>query len=169
MVNLSKGASLSLVKADGSSLSKVRVGLSWDVTPGVNADLDLFIVSPSKQVAYFGDRTAIAGIQLSEDNRTGAGEGDDEYAKFDATVTTDGVYTICVNSYTGTTFDKVSNAKATVYNDEDGTILATFDISQGDTNTGIIVGTIADSGNSYVFTANGDFVNGDINQIVASL
>lgn len=169
MVNLSKGASLSLVKADGSSLSKVRVGISWDVASGVNADLDLFVVSPSKQVAYFGDKTAIAGIQLSDDNRTGAGDGDDEFAKFDAAVTTDGVYTICVNSFTGTTFDKVSNAKATVYNDEDGTVLATFELAQGATNTGIIVGTLTDAGNSYVFTAKGDFVNGDVNEITASI
>jgi len=146
-----------------------HVLLASDVAPGVDADLDLFVVSPSKQVAYFGDKTAIAGIQLSDDNRTGEGDGDDEFAKFDATVTTDGVYTLCVNSYTGTTFDKVSNAKATVYNDETNEVLGTFELAQGATNTGIIVGTLTDAGDSYVFTAKGDFVNGDINEITASI
>jgi len=169
MVPLTKGATLNLVKADGSALSKVRVGLSWDVAPGVDADLDLFVVSPSKEVAYFGNKKAIAGVELSDDNRTGAGDGDDEFAKFDATVTTDGVYTLCINSYTGVTFDKISNAKATVYNDEDGSVLATFELAQGATNTGIVVGTLTDSGNAYVFTAKGDFVNGDINEITAAL
>ena len=169
MVNLSKGSTLNLVKPDGSALSKVRVGVSWDVAPGVNADLDVFVSSPDKTVAYFGNKDAIAGVQLSDDNRTGAGDGDDEFARFDAAVTTDGVYTICVNSYTGTTFDKVSNAKATVYNDETNEVLATFELGQGATNTGIVIGTLTDAGNSYVFTAKGDYVNGNINEIVAAL
>lgn len=169
MLNLAKNQALDLKKPDGSSLSKVRVGVSWDVAAGIDADLDLFVVSPSKEVAFFGNKTAISGIQLSDDNRTGAGDGDDEFAKFDATVTTDGVYTLCINSYTGTTFDKVSNAKATVYNDETNEVLATFELAQGATNTGIIVGTLTDAGNWYVFTAKGDFVNGDINEITASI
>lgn len=172
MLNLSKGSTLNLVKADGSALSKVRVGASWDVAPGINADLDLFIVGPSKSdtdIAYFGNKTGIAGVQLSDDNRTGEGDGDDEWAKFDATITGDGIYTICINSYTNTTFDKVSNAKVTVYNDETNEVLATFVLAQGATNTGIVVGTLTDAGNSYVFTAKGDFVNGNINEIVASL
>lgn len=169
MVNLSKGSTLNLVKADGSALSKVRVGVSWDVAAGINADLDVFVVSPSKEVAYFGNKTAISGVQLSDDNTTGEGDGDDEFAKFDATVTSDGIYTICVNSYTGTTFDKISNAKATVYNDETNEVLATFDLGQGSTNTGIVIGTLTDAGNSYVFTAKGDYVNGNINEITAAL
>lgn len=66
MVPLTKGATLNLVKADGSALSKVRVGLSWDVAPGVDADLDLFVVSPSKQVAYFLIKFLTSNIKFDE-------------------------------------------------------------------------------------------------------
>jgi tellurium resistance protein TerD len=172
-MNLSKGGSLNLVKADGSALSKARVGLSWDVKPGVTADLDLFIVGPSKStddVAYFGKKDGIKGVILSDDNRTGEGDGDDEFAKFDATVTTDGVYTICLNIYNGgVNFDQVANPKVTVYNDETNEVLATFELGQGGAHNGFIVGTLTDAGDTYVFTAKGDAVNGNIEEIVKSL
>lgn len=172
-MNLSKGGTLDLKKPDGSALSKVRVGLSWDVKAGVTADLDLFVVGPSKStsdVAYFGNKTAIKGVQLSDDNRTGEGDGDDEFAKFDATVTGDGVYTICLNIYnSGVNFDQVANPKATVYNDETNDVLATFELGQGGAHNGFIVGTLTDAGDTYVFTAKGDAVNGNIEEIVKSL
>lgn len=168
---LSKGQTLSLVKADGSALSNVRVGLSWDVNPGVTADLDLFVVAPNKSaVAYFGDKKAIAGVTLSDDNRTGEGDGDDEFAIFDAKVTGDGDYTICLNIYnSGVTFEQVTNPKATVYNAETNEVLATFDLGNGGNHNAIIVGTLTDAGESYTFTAKGDYLNGDINQVVNSL
>lgn len=172
VLNLSKGQTIDLKKADGSNLSKIRVGLSWDVKDGVKADLDLFVYhKESKTAAYFGDKTAIAGVKLGDDNRTGAGDGDDETAEFDATVSVDGTYVVCVNIFNpGPTMADVSNAKAIVYNSETNEVLATFAMTeQGGTNTGIIVGEIKDSGDNYTFTAKGDYVNGDISQIIASL
>ena len=171
MLNLSKGVALNLVKEDGvTALSKVRVELSWDVKPGVTADLDLSIVSPAGAIAYFNDKTAIAGVQLSDDNRTGDGEGDDEFAIFDATVTEDGVHTILLNIFTdGVTFDQVANPKVTVYNAETNVALAEFLLGEGGATNGCIVGTLTDAGDTYVFTPKGDYVNGDLNQIISSL
>jgi tellurium resistance protein TerD len=176
MLDLVKGASLNLVKEDGTSISKIRVGLAWDQSDsGTTADLDLFVIAPDKAtVAFYNAKTAISGVSLSEDNRTGEGEGDDEFAKFDAAVTTDGVYTIALNIYDGKnkgqTFAQVKNAKATVYNDETNEVLATVNISaDGGANESLIVGTLTDSGNNYVFTAKGDYILGDINQVVASI
>lgn len=175
MLNLAKGQALELKKPDGSALSKIRIGLGWDMNEGKTADLDLFVIAPDKStVAYYNARTAITGVELSEDNRTGAGDGDDETVKMDATQTTDGVHTIALNIYDakskGQSFADVKNAKATVYNDETGEALATFDISAtGGAHESLVVGTVTDVGNSYTFTAKGDFIDGDINQVVASL
>ena len=41
MLNIEKGQSLSLVKPDGTSIKKIRVGLAWDTAEiGKNVDLD---------------------------------------------------------------------------------------------------------------------------------
>lgn len=89
MVNLTKDAVVPLVKPDGSGITSIRLGLQWDIAAlGPSADLDAFVVQKlpdgTKNIAYFGNRTAIQGIELSADNRTGAGDGDDEYVTFNA-------------------------------------------------------------------------------------
>jgi len=172
-LNLVKGQTLDLKKADGSSISKIRVGLSWDVKEGITADLDLFIVEKAngaKKVAYYNARTAITGVELSEDNRTGAGDGDDEFVKMDATKSGDGEYFICVNIYTGNVkFSDVANAKATVYNQETNEVLATYVLAQGGAHTAVVVGKVVDSGDNYAFTAMGDYIDGDISQVAESL
>lgn len=172
MLSLEKSQSLSLTKPDGSSIQKIRVGLSWDVASiGSNVDLDLFIVhKESKKVAFFNNKTAISGIKLSDDNLTGEGEGDDEFAELDATKTDDGDYYICVNIYDAKSkkqsFNLVNNAKATIYNGETNTALASYSVTEdGGQNTGIIVAKLKDVGGSYEFTALGEYVIGDINEV----
>ncbi|MCL5459861.1 TerD family protein, partial [Loigolactobacillus coryniformis] len=68
------------------------------------------------------------------------------------------------------TLKLVNNAKATVYDSTNNKVLATFILTEnGGDNTGIIVGEVTDSGNNYSFKAVGTFVNGDINEIRASV
>lgn len=176
-LNLTKGQTVDLKKADGTAVSKIRVGLSWDVSEGKTMDLDLFVVGKvagNTTVAFFNAKNAIKGIQLGEDNVTGAGDGDDEFVNMDATQSEDGEYSIAVNIYDAAskaqTFADVKNAKATVYNQETNEVLATYSITEnGGANTGLIVGKVIDAGNAYSFTAMGNFVMGDINAIAASL
>ena len=175
-LNLSKGQSLELKKADGSSISKIRAGLSWDVAAGVAMDLDLFVVQKGVTTLFYGNKNSnpINGILLSDDNRTGAGDGDDEFVTMDGTQTVDGEYFIGVSIYDAVakaqTFASVNNAKVTVYNNEDNTVLATYSITEnGGANTALIVGKVQDSGNSYTFTALGNFLTGDINAVSASV
>lgn len=177
MLNLAKGEALNLTKADGSVVSKIRVGLSWDAQPqnGADVDIDLFVVQKApKTVAYFGAKTAISGVKLGGDNLTGAGEGDDETAEFDANVTVDGDYVVAINIYSATSrgqkFSGVSNLSARVYNAETNEVLVEYKVTEnGGDHTALIVGTITDVGNSYKFTANGTFLNGDINDVAGSL
>lgn len=178
MLTLTKNESLSLKKADGSNLSKVRVGAAWDPQEGKSVDIDLFVIAPGattlEQVAFFNNRTGLKGVVLSEDNRTGEGDGDDESVKMDATQTSDGVYTVALNIYDanakGQSFANIKNAKATVYNDETNEVIATFDVSgSGSNHDSLILGTLTDAGDSYVFTAKGDYVYGNIEDVMKSI
>lgn len=179
MVNLTKGAVVPLVKPDGSGITSIRLGLQWDIAAlGPSADLDAFVVQKlpdgTKNIAYFGNRTAIQGVELSADNRTGAGDGDDEYVTFNAGTTPDGEYFLCVNIFDAVSrhqsFQGVANAKVVVYDDATKTALAEYKLSaDGGAHTGVVVGVLKDVGSNYLFTPKGDYVNGDINEISAAL
>lgn len=130
----------------------------------------------SKTVLYFGNRTTnpIPGVELSGDNRTGAGDGDDEYAIFNAGTTPDGEYFLCVNIYDAVarhqTFQGIANAKVVVYDNDTKTALANYAVTaDGGAHTGLIIGMLKDVGDHYLFTPKGDYINGDINEIMASL
>ena len=93
-VCLQKGQKVSLTK-DNPGLKKVVVGLGWDVNAfdtGGDFDLDAaaFLLTDTGKVAgqgdfvFFGNLThASGGVQHMGDNRTGAGEGDDEQILMD--------------------------------------------------------------------------------------
>jgi len=179
-VSLVKGSVVPLVKPDGSWIAEVRLGLQWDASQlGAAADLDAFVVQKkpdgTKVIAYFGKRDAIAGVELSPDNRTGAGDGDDEYTVFHAGVTPDGEYYLCVNIYDAVSrhqsFQGVANAKVVVYDNKNkATPIAEYAMTKdGGAHTALVVGILKDVGDHYLFTPKGDYVNGDINEIAASL
>jgi len=173
-MNLQKWASLDLTKKDGSVLSKVRVGLARDVADDRDIDLDLFIVAKdtagSKKTAYFNNKKAIEGVFLSEDNLTGEGDGDDEFAILDAKITPDGEYFVCVNIYTSwIKFAEVKNPVATIYDDATNDVIASFKCGEGWANNALIVGKLEDRWDSYKFTAMWDYVNGDIQEVTKSL
>ena len=91
-VSLQKGQKVSLTK-DNPGLSRVVVGLGWDVNQfdtGGDFDLDAsaFLLTDSGKVScqedfiFFGNLTHPSGsVQHMGDNLTGAGDGDDEQIK----------------------------------------------------------------------------------------
>ena len=93
-INLQKGQKVSLTK-DNPGLSKIVVGLGWDVNAfdtGGDFDLDTaaFLltdtgkVSKSEDFVFYGNLQHPSGCaQHMGDNRTGAGDGDDEQIKVD--------------------------------------------------------------------------------------
>jgi tellurium resistance protein TerD len=96
-ISLSKGQGISLSK-EAPTLTKVLVGLSWDerLTDGDKFDLDLsaFMVDESNKVyeqpgivGYMKgcEQGGLGSIVYSGDNRTGEGEGDDEFITVDLT------------------------------------------------------------------------------------
>lgn len=174
MLDLQKGIALNLTKADWSALHSIRVGMSWDVQEWVTADLDLFIVQKladkSKKVAFFNAKNAIKWVTLWDDNLTGEGDGDDEFALLDARQTEDWELFVCVNIYTsGVKFSQVKNAKVTVYNQETGEAIASYVMGDGWDHTALVVGKIVDAGDTYSFTAMWDYIDGNISTVTESL
>jgi len=87
-ISLSKGGNVSLSKTD-PSLKNVIVGLGWDARPTEGADFDLdasaFMVkedgkvrSDSDFIFYNQTKSTCGSVEHTGDNRTGAGDGDDE-------------------------------------------------------------------------------------------
>lgn len=82
-ISLAKGNKIELSK----SVTKFRVGLGWDITNGKEFDLDVMAlllndkdqaVDPEAIVFYNRLKNPSESVVHSGDNRTGAGEGDDE-------------------------------------------------------------------------------------------
>ena len=90
-ISLNKGGNLSLSKTD-PSLSNVLIGLGWDTrsTDGADFDLDAsaFLLGANDKVRgehdfifYNQPRSPEGSVEHTGDNRTGAGDGDDEAVK----------------------------------------------------------------------------------------
>ncbi len=87
-LTLSKGGNINLSKID-PSLNNIIIGLGWDVreTDGKTFDLDASLLmvnaggkarSEKDFIFYNEKKSACGAIYHMGDNRTGAGEGDDE-------------------------------------------------------------------------------------------
>jgi tellurium resistance protein TerD len=85
-IELSKGARLNLSKKE-PSLKKIMIGLGWDLRPGNAVDLDasVFMIGSNGKIPadeyfvfYNNLKSPDGAIQHTGDNRTGAGDDDDE-------------------------------------------------------------------------------------------
>lgn len=92
-LTLQKGGNLSLTKTD-ASLTKLLIGLGWDprATDGADFDLDAsaFLLGANGKVRGDADfifynqlKSQDGSVEHTGDNRTGAGDGDDEVLKVD--------------------------------------------------------------------------------------
>ncbi len=90
-ISLSKGGNVSLSKTD-PALKKILLGLGWDARATNGADFDLdasaFLVGENGKVSSDADFifynqlvSSCRSVEHTGDNRTGAGEGDDEALK----------------------------------------------------------------------------------------
>ena len=87
-ISLQKGGNVNLSK-EAPGLSKILIGLGWDVRATDGADFDLdgsaFLLSASGKVRsdadfvfYNQSKSDNGAVEHTGDNRTGAGDGDDE-------------------------------------------------------------------------------------------
>ncbi|MFW9081752.1 TerD family protein [Pseudomonas sp. P2757] len=171
-VSLSKGGNVSLSK-EAPGLSEVIVGLGWDprVTDGTEFDLDasIFIVGEDGKVLddnsfifYNNKKSADGSVEHMGDNKSGAGEGDDEQVTVKLTGLAPAVkklvfaVTIHDSDARKQSFGQVQNAYIRVLNKADGKELARFDLSEdASTETAMIFGELYRNGEEFKFKAIG--------------
>ena len=146
-VNLQKGQKISLDKEAGSALTKVVMGLGWDVAKkkgffgfgGGSAEIDLdtscLMFDEAGQmidIVWFRQLQSKDGsIKHTGDNRTGAGDGDDEQIIVDLSRVPANIKSLVftVNSFTGQTFSQVENAYCRLVNGGNDQEIARYNLS----------------------------------------
>jgi tellurium resistance protein TerD len=178
-VSLTKGGNLSLSKAS-PGLNKIIVGLGWDVrdTDGTAFDLDAsaFLLNESGKVRSSDDfifynqlKSKCGSVEHTGDNRTGAGEGDDEVINVTLnSVPADVqkivfVVTIHDAEKNKQNFGQVSSAFIRIVEKEKNEELARFDLSEdASLNTAMIFGELYRNGGEWKFRAVGQGSSGGL-------
>jgi tellurium resistance protein TerD len=171
-VSLSKGGNVSLTK-EAPGLTAVTVGLGWDVrsTTGTDFDLDASaiavnqggkVVSDGHFVFFNNKSTPDQTIVHPGDNRTGAGDGDDEAinvnlaglpADVDKIVFPVSIYDAETRSQN---FGQVRNAYIRIVNQAGSTEIARYDLSEdAATETAMVFGELYRNGAEWKFRAVG--------------
>lgn len=171
-VMLTKGGNVSLTK-QAPNLKAVMVGLGWDerTTSGVEFDLDASalmvnasgkVMSDSHFIFFNNLKSPDGSVEHTGDNLTGGGDGDDEKLLVDLT----GVPTECDKivfpvsihdaSTRGHSFGQVRNAFIRVVNQDGGTELTRYDLTEDASNeTAMIFGELYRANDEWKFRAVG--------------
>ena len=185
-VSLQKGQKVSITK-DNPALSKVVVGLGWDVNAfdtGSAFDLDTaaFLltdsgkVSVSEDFVFFGNLTHPSGaVQHMGDNLTGAGDGDDEQIKVDLSKVPSNITKIAftVTIYEAEqrrqNFGQVSNAFIRIYNEANGEELLRYDLGEDfSIETAAVFGELYRNNGEWKFNAIGSGYQGGLAALCAN-
>ena len=184
-ISLKKGQKVSITK-DNPGLSKVVVGLGWDVNAfdtGGDFDLDAaaFLLTDTGKVAgqgdfvFFGNLThASGGVQHMGDNRTGAGDGDDEQIEVDLSKLPANISKV---AFTVTIYDadirrqnfgQVSNAFIRIVDEVTGQELIRYDLGEDfSIETAIVVGELYKHNGEWKFNAIGSGFQGGLAALCA--
>ncbi len=177
-VNLSKGQKISLDKEAGSALSKITMGLGWDAVKtkgffGFGAktqeiDLDASCVlfddsnKPADIVWFRQLKSRDGSIVHTGDNRTGAGDGDDEQINVELARVPANVKSLVftVNSFTGQNFSQIENAYCRIVNASNNQEIARFNLSVQGGHTAQIMAKLYRHNGEWKMHAIGENGNG---------
>ncbi len=184
-VSLSKGGNVNLSK-EAPGLTNILIGLGWDAraTDGVDFDLDAVgfmlkadgkIVSDDGFIFYNNKTSPCGSVVHAGDNKTGAGEGDDEVIRVDLTKVPAGVERIVVAvtiheaAARNQNFGQVSNACIRVVDDSNASEIARYDLSEdASTETAMIFGEVYRNGADWKFKAVGQGFAGGLGPLASS-
>lgn len=184
-VSLSKGGNVSLTK-EAPGLTEVVVGLGWDprVTDGTEFDLDasVFILGENGKVlndgsfVFYNNKTSPDGNVVHQgDNRSGAGDGDDEQVNVNlagfAPETKKLVFAVTIHDADARkqSFGQVSNAYIRVLNKADGKEIARYDLSEdASTETAMNFGELYNLNGEWKFKAIGQGYAGGLAALASS-
>ncbi|HET8616114.1 MAG TPA: TerD family protein [Actinomycetales bacterium] len=175
-VNLSKGQSVSLTKSSGGSLTRVRMGLGWDAvkkrglfgsrSQSIDLDASCLMFDGSgrlvDQVWFNQLRSKDGAVQHTGDNRTGAGEGDDEsiIVELGQLPTTVQTLVFVVNSFTGQNFSQIENAFCRLVDETTGAEVARYELTGSGTHNAQVMSKVSRDGTGWSMTAIGAIANG---------
>ena len=184
-VSLSKGGNVSLSKAE-PGLKLVLVGLGWDArsTDGAGFDLDAsaFLLKADRKVRADSDfvfynnlRSVDGSVTHTGDNLTGAGDGDDEaievnLERIPPEITTL-AFTVTIHEADARrqNFGMVSSAFIRIVNNERGTEIARYDLSEeASIETAMNFGEIYRQGAEWKFRAVGQGFKGGLGPMARS-
>jgi tellurium resistance protein TerD len=184
-ISLQKGGNVNLSK-EAPGLSKLVVGLGWDAraTDGTAFDIDssVFLLKTDGKVRADVDMIFYNNLKSSDgsvvhagDNRTGAGEGDDETIAIDLAAVPADVdkISVCVTIHDAEArkqnFGMVSKAYVRCVNAAGNTEIARFDLSEdGSTETAMVFGEVYRNGSDWKFKAIGQGYKGGLGPLAAS-
>lgn len=179
-ISLSKNQSISLKKKDGSSLSKVFMGLSWKAkkggffsnlfSSGQDIDLDSSVLCFDKKgslvdTIWFRQLSGLKGaIEHSGDNRVGGdGKSDDETIQIDLSKIPNNVETLIftVNSFTGQTFESIESASCRLVDETTKEEKAKIDLSATGKHKGVIMAKVYRSNGGWDIKSIAEIGNGE--------
>ncbi|MFS0735853.1 TerD family protein [Sphingomonas sp. 1P06PA] len=184
-ISIAKGGNISLSKEE-PGLTRIVIGLGWDtrVTSGADFDLDAsaFLLTAEGKVRSDADfifynqmKSADGSVEHSGDNRTGAGEGDDESIKVDLASVPAGLQKIAVavtihdGEARGQNFGMVSNAFIRVVNAANDREIARYDLSEdASVETAMIFGEVYRHNGDWKFRAVGQGFKGGLGPLARS-
>jgi tellurium resistance protein TerD len=184
-ISLQKGGNVNLSK-EAPGLSKMILGLGWDTrsTDGAEFDLDgsVFLLKADGKVRsdvdmifYNNLKSSDGSVAHSGDNRTGAGDGDDENVTVDLSKVPADVdkIAVCVTIHDAEArkqnFGMVSNAFVRCINATGNAEIARYDLSEdSSTETAMIFGEIYRNGADWKFKAVGQGFKGGLGPLAAS-
>lgn len=188
-VSLSKGQKVSLAKvasdAGVSSLTKVIVGLGWDVNRydgGADFDLDAaaFMLGANGKVRsdtdfiFYNNKNG-EGVTHTGDNRTGAGDGDDEQIVVDLNAVPADVekiaFTVTIDQAEsrGQNFGMVENSFIRIVDEATGTELVKYDLGEDySIETAVVVAELYRNNGEWKFNAIGSGFQGGLGALCAN-
>jgi tellurium resistance protein TerD len=184
-ISLSKGGNISLTKSE-PGLKRILIGLGWDAraTDGKDFDLDAsaFLLNGGGKVRGDHDfifynqlKSAEGSVEHTGDNRTGAGDGDDESIMVDLTKVPADVDRIAITvtideaDTRGQNFGMVSNAFIRVVNAETNNEVTRYDLSEdASVETAMIFGEVYRHGTDWKFRAVGQGYKGGLGPLASS-
>lgn len=181
-ISLVKGQKISLEKSDGSSLSRVVLGVGWDVSKGgggflgglfgggnggsIDLDASVILFDQNKQVldqVWFAQlRSKDGSVRHSGDNLTGEGEGDDEKIFVDLSRVPEQVQTIVftISSFRGQTFEKVENAFCRLIDENSNVEIAKYNLAAKGNYTALIIAKVYRHNGAWKMSALGEACQG---------
>lgn len=181
MVALIKGQKVDLTKAH-PGLKQLKIGLGWDISQTASSiDLDAVallvdaegkIAGKENIVFYNNLKGGGNAVQLTKDNRTGAGSGDDEQITVDLEKVPAGIKKIAVaiTIYEGAAkkqdFGQVSNAYVRIEDDQSQKELCRYDLGKEfNKDLTLLAGEVYLHNGEWKFSAIGQSVAGDLREL----